>query len=67
VWARLITGAVFFLTGVVWIAQGTGALGGSGMSGHRQWAVIGVVVIVIGSVLLVQAWRIRRTRMGGTV
>ena len=65
-WVRAIVGAVFFLTGAVWIAQGTGALGGSGMSGHSQWAVIGVVVLLIGSVLLVQARRSRRTGTGST-
>lgn len=65
-WARIVVGAVFFLTGAVWIAQGTGALGGSGMSGHGQWAVIGVAALLIGSALLFQARRIRRARMGST-
>jgi hypothetical protein len=43
----------------VWIAQGTDVLHGSGMSGQGQWAVIGVVVLLIGLALLAWAWRIR--------
>jgi hypothetical protein len=43
----------------VWIAHGTNALHGSGMSGHGVWAVLGVVLIVIGLALLVWALRKR--------
>jgi protein-S-isoprenylcysteine O-methyltransferase Ste14 len=57
-WIRGIAGAVLCLVGAVWIAQGTNALGGSGMSGHGQWAVIGVVLVLIGLALLVWAWRV---------
>jgi hypothetical protein len=45
------------LVGAVWIAQGTNALHGSGMSGHGQWAVIGAVFVVIGLGVLASAWR----------
>ncbi len=50
------------LIGAVWIAQGTGALHGSTMTGQGRYAVLGVVVLVIGLALLVWAWRIRRSR-----
>ncbi len=58
-WIRGIAGAVLCLIGAVWILQGTDALGGSGMSGHGQWAVIGAVVVLIGLALLAWAWRVR--------
>ncbi|HVB00540.1 MAG TPA: hypothetical protein VNE42_04685 [Acidimicrobiales bacterium] len=61
-WVRGIIGVVLCLIGAVWIAQGTGALHGSGMSGHGQYAVLGVVVIAIGLVLLMWAKHVRRSR-----
>jgi uncharacterized membrane protein HdeD (DUF308 family) len=54
-----VIGIVFCLAGAVWIAQGTNALHGSGMSGHGVWAVLGIVLIVLGLALLTWAWRIR--------
>lgn len=60
-WARAIVGVVLCLVGAVWIGQGTNFLHGSGMSGHGQWTVIGIVVFVLGLALLVWAWRIRAT------
>jgi protein-S-isoprenylcysteine O-methyltransferase Ste14 len=59
-WIRGIAGVVLCLVGAVWIAQGTNAMGGSGMSGHGQWAVIGVVLVLIGLALLAWAWRVGR-------
>jgi len=61
-WIRGIIGVVLCLIGAVWIAQGTGALHGSGMSGHGQYAVLGVVVIAIGLVMLMWARNVRRNR-----
>ena len=58
-WTRGVIGIVFCLAGAVWIAQGTNALHGSGMSGHGVWAVLGIVLIVLGLALLTWAWRIR--------
>jgi uncharacterized membrane protein YhiD involved in acid resistance len=63
-WVRGIIGAVLCLVGGVWVAQGTGALHGSGMSGHGQYAVLGVVVIVAGLLALAWANRARRSRSG---
>ena len=59
-WARGIAGVLLCLVGAVWIAQGTDVLGGSGMSGHGVWAVIGAVVAVVGVALLASARRLRR-------
>jgi hypothetical protein len=61
-WIRGIGGVVLFLVGAVWIAQGTDAVHGSGMSGHGQWAIIGAVVALIGLALVARAWRIRGDR-----
>jgi hypothetical protein len=64
-WTRGIIGIVLCLTGLVWIAQGTNALGGSKlMSGHGQYAVLGVIVLVVGVALLVWAARVRNQRSG---
>lgn len=58
-WSRGISGFLICLVGVVWIAQGTNVLHGSGMSGHGVWAVLGAVAVVVGIALVVWAWRIR--------
>jgi hypothetical protein len=52
-----ILGGLFTLVGVVWILQGLNVLLGSAMSGHIQYAILGLVVAVIGIVLLVFAGR----------
>jgi uncharacterized membrane protein HdeD (DUF308 family) len=57
---RGIIGVVLVVVGGVWIAQGTGALGGSFMSGEAVWAVIGVIVALLGIALLAGAMRDRR-------
>ncbi|HEY5438982.1 MAG TPA: hypothetical protein VIJ99_08765 [Acidimicrobiales bacterium] len=58
-WVRGVVGLVFGLVGIVWILQGTNVVHGSGMSGHGGYAVLGVVVVLIGVALLTWAWRIR--------
>jgi hypothetical protein len=50
-------GAVLFLTGVVWIGQGTNLIQGSSMTGSTFWAVMGIVCVVGGLVLLGWPWR----------
>jgi len=62
-WSRGIAGVLLCLVGAVWIAQGTNALHGSGMSGHQQWTVTGAVLLVLGLALLAWAWVIRRNRL----
>jgi hypothetical protein len=66
VWTRGLAGVVLCLVGAVWVAQGTGALHGSGMSGHGRYAGLGVVVILVGLALLAWANRIRRSRTRST-
>jgi uncharacterized membrane protein HdeD (DUF308 family) len=51
-WGRLVGGALLCLLGVVWILQGLNIKKGDGMSGHPIWAVLGVVLVVIGAALL---------------
>jgi cytochrome bd-type quinol oxidase subunit 2 len=51
--AAVVIGVVALLVGLLWIAQGSGMLAGSAMSGHRMWLYIGAVVAVVGAVLLV--------------
>jgi uncharacterized membrane protein HdeD (DUF308 family) len=59
-WIRGIVGVLFCIAGIVWIAQGVGALHGSFMTGHSQYVVLGVVAIIVGAVLLLWAARVRR-------
>ena len=59
-WIRTIVGVICCLVGVVWIAQGTNVMHGSGMSGHAGWTVIGAVVLVIGVAILLRDRRPRR-------
>jgi uncharacterized membrane protein HdeD (DUF308 family) len=65
-WARGIGGVVACLIGVLWILQGTDVVHGSGMSGHGLYAVLGVVLVLIGLALLARAWRIRTSRPNST-
>jgi hypothetical protein len=59
---RVVVGAVLCLVGLVWISQGLGWIGGSGMSGKIQWTYIGVVVAAVGVGLIVWATRLRAVR-----
>ena len=45
---RRIIGMVLVVVGGVWIAQGTGALGGSFMTGEGFWTFIGVICVLLG-------------------
>ena len=54
---RRVVGALLFLTGVVWIGQGTNLIQGSSMTGSTFWAVMGIVCAVGGLVLLGWPWR----------
>ena len=56
--ALLIVSALLVVFGLVFFFQGIGALGGSGMTGDRTWAVIGPIMAVIGLVLGI--WALRR-------
>lgn len=54
---RVVPGIVLCLIGIVWIGQGIGTIGGSSMTGHGVWAVIGSVLVVAGVALLLGARR----------
>lgn len=51
-WIWLVIGVIAVLLGVVWTLQGLNILQGSGMSGHGIFAVIGVIVGIVGLVLI---------------
>jgi hypothetical protein len=57
-----VIGVIAIAIGVVWTLQGTSILGGSGMSGHHIWAVIGLVLIVVGLGFVAVAGGRRRHR-----
>lgn len=51
-WVWLIIGILVVAIGVVWTLQGLNILGGSAMSGHIIFAVIGPIVALIGLALV---------------
>jgi hypothetical protein len=55
---RYVVAAALVVVGLVWIGQGLGYIGGSGMSGQPIFAVIGAVLVVAGAAL---AWTTRRS------
>jgi hypothetical protein len=64
-WSRGIIGVVFCLAGLVWIAQGTNAMSNSKlMSGHGQYTLLGIIVLLIGLGLLAWAVQVRRKQVG---
>jgi hypothetical protein len=55
-WIRGIVGAILVLLGAVWVGQGLGFIKGSFMTGQSIWALIGIVLFVVGAWLL---WSLR--------
>jgi uncharacterized membrane protein YeaQ/YmgE (transglycosylase-associated protein family) len=55
--ANLVIGVVVALVGILWVLQGLNIVGGSGMSGHAVWAVIGAIVAALGLFLVARALR----------
>ncbi len=51
-WLRLVGGVLIGLVGLVWLGQGLNLIKGSFMTGQAQWAVIGVVLILVAAWLL---------------
>jgi len=58
-------GVVLILLGGLWLLQGVGILGGSVMTGQSFWAIVGVILIVVGVLLCVLAARRRPTTPSG--
>ena len=52
---RVGVAIALLVVGGIWILQGIDVLGGSGMSGHIEWTVIGAVVVVVAIGLLAGA------------
>ncbi len=58
-WVRLVVGILLGLLGLVWVGQGFNLIKGSVMTGQVQWAVIGVVLILLAAWFL---WGVARDR-----
>jgi hypothetical protein len=52
-WVWLVLGVLAILVGSVWTLQGLNIMSGGAMSGHGIFAVIGLIVGVIGVFLVV--------------
>ncbi len=65
-WLWNIIGVLLLLFGVVWILQGTNVLPVGFMAGQIQYAVLGIVVVILGAGLLVFTNR-RRPAASGQV
>jgi uncharacterized membrane protein HdeD (DUF308 family) len=52
-----VLGALLILIGAIWILQGINLLPGSFMTGQRQWAVYGAILVAAGISLLWMAKR----------
>jgi hypothetical protein len=63
VWLKGLVGAICVLIGVVWIGQGIGVVPGSFMTGQLMWAIIGLVLVIVGAWLL---WSLARRSAGAT-
>ena len=63
-WLWNIVGLLMLLFGVVWILQGTNVLPVGFMAGQIQYAVLGIVVIILGAALLVFTNRRRQAAAG---
>ncbi|HEY7024643.1 MAG TPA: hypothetical protein VH371_06775 [Candidatus Limnocylindrales bacterium] len=59
----LLVAGVLCLIGLVWIGQGSGAIGGSAMTGSSFWLAVGAVLVVTGLGLVAFAWA-RRPKPG---
>lgn len=51
-WLLLVVGVVAVLVGIIWTLQGLNILGGSVMSGRSIFAVLGVILGIVGLVLI---------------
>ncbi len=60
--SRLVIALLVALVGLVWIAQGTGIIGGSAMSGSSFWAIVGLVLLVVAAVIAAREWRLSTSR-----
>ncbi len=55
--AVMIFGGLIFLIGIVWTLQGIDVLQGSVMTGDPFWAIVGIVLVIVGPILVYLGWR----------
>jgi hypothetical protein len=60
-WIAVGVGVVLILLGGLWMLQGVGVLGGSLMSGQSFWAIVGLILLIIGIILCALGLRRRPT------
>ena len=65
-WLSTIVGVLLVLFGGLWILQGTGVITRGFMSGHVQYAILGIVSAAIGIGLVVFANRRRPNTPAGS-
>ena len=56
-WAAMVVGVLMFLLGIVWTLQGINVLQGSVMTGDPFWAIVGIVMLIVGPILAYLGWR----------
>ena len=65
-WLGTVVGVLLVLFGGLWILQGTGIMTRGFMSGHVQYAILGIVSAAIGIGLVMFANRRRPDTPAGT-
>lgn len=60
----VVAGLLLIVVGVIWVLQGINVLPGSFMSGRPGYAVLGLVVTVVGLVVLLRSARRRPAVVG---
>lgn len=58
-WVKLVGGLILMLIGVVWIGQGLNLIKGSVMTGQPIYALLGLVLFLVGGWLV---WGFARSR-----
>lgn len=51
----MIGGVILLLVGILWMLQGLGLVGGSFMTGERQWLWIGLLTAIVGAAMAIWA------------
>ncbi len=57
----IVVGLLLLLVGVIWVLQGINVLPGSFMSGRPGYALLGLVVAIVGVVILLRSTRRKPT------
>jgi hypothetical protein len=66
IWLKGIVGVILALLGLLWIGQGIGLIPGSFMTGQILWAIIGLIVLIVGAWLIWSAFGSGRPAGTGT-